>query len=461
MPANNLHHPRHNRRRRRLSRTDYVVFQGTQEFPPRQPQESKALTENTPAAAARHHHHPKWTYPLYYYNSGYDASSSTIYSSTAKDNNITIIPPPKQWTLIHIPKTAGDSFMEDSPNHMPINSTLQGNEEKSLARTPNATTTMTTADRTTNDPQHPFILFLRKPTSMVLSLFLECKYDDWGRRTTKDTGFPGYDQLEDALAGFDEWIEHFASQHLPSHSTSKEEEDGDDDIITPPQYGSLFAFKCYDPYNMMSRYLTMEWEYEWPHFATEFHHRFPDAARAIQNLHPPNIAVVGIVEYYAASLCLFEYHAGGKQFLTRECQTCVDSITNNTNTNTNNGGHDRRPQQLLVGRSQSHNDHNVPPHSVKMISNRTLRMIADSHMTRVDQQLYQAGLELFLEQIEEVYHTTGVDLLCRPERRTPTTTTTITPGLATTDFCLSIMGIVGVLAFGVVVRRRQRRDSQL
>jgi hypothetical protein len=265
-------------------------------------------------------------------------------------------PPPKLWTFIHIPKTAGDSFLTDAPNHMTTQTNVLGNKERSLKF---------------SDTSVPMVVFLREPTSHVLSQFLECKYDGWGQNTTKGTGFPGYHKLEDALLGFDEWVRHF-------HGLEKR-----------PRFGKYAAFNCYDPFNMQARYMVTNAKS--PHFATTKSDRWPDLATSRKRL--AELQVVGIVEHYPASLCVFEYHAGGRTFLTDDCQVCDEE------------------GQLKVAKSLVHHSHGVPPHSIHSISNETLELIHD--MTRIDQQLYQTGLEMFVQHVDSIRHETGMDLLCR------------------------------------------------
>ena len=147
-------------RRRRLSRLDGSVIHGMVENP----------TENVP-------------------------STQYIRKNHSKSMSNHTIPHTQSWSYIHVPKTAGDSFMTLSSRHMPTGSSLQGNEEKSYSLT--------------TPKSNPMVLFLREPTEHVLSQFLECKYDSWGQKQTNGTAFPGLMNKDDTMAGFDEWIQHF------------------------------------------------------------------------------------------------------------------------------------------------------------------------------------------------------------------------------------------------------------
>ena len=274
---------------------------------------------------------------------------------------------PEHWTLLHIPKTAGDSLMLDAPKHLPIGTTLTGNCESSLART---------------KKDAPIVVLLREPTSHVLSQFLECKYDWWGKAQTNGTSFPGMGKLDDVMGGFDAWIKHFV------------------DIARHRKYGPSVAFNCYDPYNMQARYLAAGVSLSGAHLTRQRKDRFPSVTAAKKKLMQ-QVQVVGIVKHYPASICLLEYHAMGGQLVTPECQVC-----------------DETTQKISLATSDAlfHEAHDVPPHSISMISNAT-RAIIEGEMTRVDKELYRAGLKLFQQEVDAVYEATGVDLLCRPPQQ--------------------------------------------
>mmetsp|Transcript_10917 Transcript_10917/g.20160 ORF Transcript_10917/g.20160 Transcript_10917/m.20160 type:complete len:216 (-) Transcript_10917:430-1077(-) len=173
------------------------------------------------------------------------------------------------------------------------------------------------------------------------------------------------------------------------------------------------AFRCYDPYNMQTRFLASNETKLQPHYALHPDDRFPNLQTAIQNILL-DTTFVGIVEHYTASLCLWEYIAGGRQFVTSDCTTC-----------------EQQTLTLSLKHKQEKKTHGVPPHSVRMISNETLRLI-EHNMTTMDQQLYQVGLDVFLKQVERVRLETGVDLLCGKKVTTSTTFTNRSNATTTT-----------------------------
>ena len=78
------------------------------------------------------------------------------------------------------------------------------------------------------DTKYWVVVNFRDPMHHILSQFLECKYNPWGKRVTKNTGFPGYGKYNNVMDGFNEWISYFATK--------------------PNYYGDRkFIFNCYEP----------------------------------------------------------------------------------------------------------------------------------------------------------------------------------------------------------------------
>jgi len=381
--------------RRRLSDADRMLWKGTLHLP-----RSPAQGPNDNDEGGRQKEEPT-------------AEDATGRSSTDQQSLVKL-QIPDRWTLLHIPKTAGDSFMRDTPNHLPLGTFLRGNHEESLARTYN---------------HAPILTLLREPTSHVLSQYLECKYDRWAQEATKGTGFPGMGKLDDVMGGFDEWIQHFV------------------DAVRQENYGDSSAFHCYDPYNMQSRYLAADRSLWRAHVTRKREDRFPSVDVAKENLLN-KIHLVGIVKHYAASLCLLEYHAMGGQLVTPECQVCNETT---------------RKIALATSGNLTHEKHSVPPHSIDMISNKT-RASIEREMTLTDQEIYRTGLELFEKDVDAVYKATGVDLLCRRWASQPPlspldegflispSTTRAIPQVGITLQCTWMSGLLGLLVW---VRNRR------
>jgi len=286
---------------------------------------------------------------------------------------------PLDVLFIHIPKTAGESAMTGARAHLLRCQTLRGNEEHPYLHT-------NTNQQLDAEPNHKLsFVLLRDPAAHLLSQFLECKYDAWGKQVTKGTEFPGYDTTDKVMDGFDDWVAHFAS------SPGRFEANG------------MYAFRCYDPWNLQTRFMAANTTYTVHYHRSEATLR-PSLENARANLRGAKL-LVGITEHFAASMCLLEHRASGGG-LTRACRTCD-------------------PEAHTLATKMNRETHGVPPHSFDMVTNETtLRHVRT--LTELDQQLYDYALTIFHEEIDSVYNETGIDLLCR-EKVNNTTTSGLQP----------------------------------
>jgi hypothetical protein len=283
-----------------------------------------------------------------------------------------VLPRPPQareyYRLVHIPKTGGDSFLSDSRAVLPRSAFICGAE---------------TAYRYHRTGGGKTVAMLRNPTSHVLSQFLECKYDGWGRLVTRNTAFPrGHPQ--NATDGFSQWLSHFALQAEPQGRPRGAIEPGASGalsagvgavgagIASAGAAGAAIAanrstacsdmFGCYSPWNMQTRYFTdtdaclCE-----PHNACPLQF-VPDLESAKRNIE--RISVLGLVENYTLSLCLLEFDARGIV-----PGACTDPA--------------RFGSRL---RRETHRAHGVPPHSIAMLSPSDRELI--SRLVRADEELY-------------------------------------------------------------------------
>jgi hypothetical protein len=170
------------------------------------------------------------------------------------------------YAFVHIPKTAGSSFLADSPKHLPVKSTMNGNGERDAC--------------TVNRPLPQVAVMIRSPKSHVYSMFLECKYDTWGIETTRGSKFPRDNST--TSAGFEEWLDHFQL-----HNND---------------------FNCYYPRNLQTRRMGCSID--------QRHGRLN--VTAAHNM-VRNIGFVGITDHYAESICAFEVFVSN----TTKC-TCVN-----------------------------------------------------------------------------------------------------------------------------------------
>ena len=128
--------------------------------------------------------------------------------------------------FLHIPKCAGTSFNTELTQ---AGFTLtESSGERCLCNKP-----MSSPGESCNDPTVPVVTLLRSPRAHVYSQYLECRFDDWGKKVTKGTAFPARGAIE---AGFERWLDHFLGRSRG--------------------LGWEGAYRCYNPWNMQSRALT-------------------------------------------------------------------------------------------------------------------------------------------------------------------------------------------------------------
>mmetsp|Transcript_51518 Transcript_51518/g.149644 ORF Transcript_51518/g.149644 Transcript_51518/m.149644 type:complete len:323 (-) Transcript_51518:119-1087(-) len=158
---------------------------------------------------------------------------------------------------IHIPKTAGISFLSDVKRFLPPG---QGyfSREACFEDSPD--------DFREQDVK---LAFFRSPASHVQSQFLECKYDKFFKRWR-------HHEYDVYFTNISSWLTYFNSGHVND-------------------------FRCYHPENMQTRALTCHSSYRYP--GCHHKHEPMDFGTALSNLQ--SLYFVGIVEMYQESLCLF------------------------------------------------------------------------------------------------------------------------------------------------------------
>ena len=273
-------------------------------------------------------------------------------------------------------RTAGSSFMEDVPHHMPTGVYLQGNRERPLEMSEG------------RYPERIPITFLRHPWRHVLSQFMECKYANWGKLVTRGTGLPGRHSPDAAAAaeGFEEWLKHFL---LASES---------DEFSDPVRH----AFRCYNPWNMQSRYLTVPYTEDKHgdqvavHHLLSAGHRKPSLERALQRIEA--MPFLGIADLYVPSLCLMHFTTTGA--LPDECHCSSSSSSSKSNKQL----HSVQTADVV---------HGVPPHSIKDLPSHVLRQIYS--LVEVDSLLFLRGLDVFEARAAAAAQETGVQVLCGDE----------------------------------------------
>jgi len=265
----------------------------------------------------------------------------------------------KEFRLIHIPKTAGTSLGKDVKNDAFVESLNLRVLNWEWCFPPHRK----------DDAFH--LMMLRSPRAHVMSQFLECKYDWWGKAVTQNTAFPH--SLDDDL-GFAVWLDHF----WPPRAYDCDCADmADCDCLREDD------FNCYNPHNMQSRSLTCSGTGPYnSHHVAQDTGIVPSAQEAVANLG--KIEWVGIVELYDESLCLFFYKVEGR---LRDHCACERS----------------NPER-------HHNDHGVPPHDVESQAKAVLQLV--DRITAVDQVVYRAAVHRVVNELRVLEKKAGVQILC-------------------------------------------------
>jgi len=268
----------------------------------------------------------------------------------------------KEFRLIHIPKTAGTSLGKD----------MKGDEYIQSLNLKFMNWEWCFPPHQKGDAFH--LMMLRSPRAHVMSQFLECKYDWWGKMVTQDTTFPH--TLDDDL-GFAVWLDHFWP---PRAYNCTCENIADCDCLREDDYN------CYNPHNMQSRSLTCSGTgpYDSHHVAPDTG-IVPSAQEAVANLG--KIEWVGILELYEESLCLFFYKVEGRLRDHCACQQ-------------------HNPEY-------HHMNHGVPPHDVERQARAVLDLV--DRITAVDQVVYRAAAHRVVNELRVLEKKAGVQIIC-PER---------------------------------------------
>jgi hypothetical protein len=292
----------------------------------------------------------------------------------------------KPVALIHIPKTGGQGFRDTLRQDV----TGDGTGLLFTDLTQNDEVSFETAYKKVPSGVH--MTLLREPRAHVLSQYVECLSDIWGKKVVAAYAtkyqhklhlprFPKGGKLYD---DFDEWVDHFAT--LGENGTR----------------GPEGSFNCYNPINMQTRYMSLNTTIDGPqsklgapivqhgpHFvpslkAYQREYAGSSFERAKKNLG--RVEVVGLMEKFRESLCLAAYAA--TDALPEHCldkeRRCSD------------GG--------------LFNDHGVKHHDFAHVKP-TTRAKVDS-ITKKDTWLYAYAKALFNHQIKRVRKQTGVNLMC-------------------------------------------------
>eukprot|EP00873_Tetraselmis_striata_P007336 jgi/Tetstr1/427600/TSEL_017725.t1 len=252
------------------------------------------------------------------------------------------VPEGTHYAYVHIPKVAGASFQRDCAEWMPVGVTLEGNAEALATDTAAATT----------HPGWQAIVPPPEPAGRTGSIY----------------------------KGLHKWLQHFLRPSVAEFSDPK-----------------AFAFDCYNPWNLQSRYLTSvdseqgghrQKPSRYAHAVWGEDEKQPAVAGTITAAR--QLSFLGIADLYLPSLCLLRFQTTGS--MPPECSCGV----------------------APAGRSRqanlTHETHAVPPHSLDDLPLRVLRDIG--RLVTTDARLYLDALHIFEARAREAASATGVHMLC-------------------------------------------------
>jgi len=259
------------------------------------------------------------------------------------------------WILLHIPKCAGSST---EFNLFAANSTRipaghgHWTSQDCIPSIYNMTSTMVDGDRR-------YVVMLREPRAHVQSMFYFCRDSKWGLMRTKEW------QSDPALKDFTSWLAHY--------------NDGSFDKTKN-------TFDCYSPLNFQARHFSCSGD------GIAVTGPSPTATEAIDAMNA--VDLVGIVERYQESICLFASTYLAALPLFCNCE-------------------DKEAWERFPSLSEESQDHFAVRHSTSEMNSYDIEMI--DNMTKADAALYRAAVQRFLNAIDIAELKHGVRILCDRE----------------------------------------------
>ena len=215
-------------------------------------------------------------------------------------------------------------------------------------------------------------VFLRSPNPHVVSCFMECMHDPWGKRATSKTDFP---RTGNDTADFAVWLEHFSS-------------------LNDTMVGKTVDYNCIDPRNVMARHLSCQ---KAPN--PKANHALlppPDLDEAIRNVKVGGGATfVGLTDFYHESMCILEFRRNGS--LPAACGCTEEHLA------------------AKAATKRVHVTHGVPKE--KPIISKASQALIDRY-TDLDRPLFVVALRRFMDDIHVAETVAGRPFLCNKTKAT-------------------------------------------
>ena len=300
----------------------------------------------------------------------------------------------KSYSFLHISKCGGVSWFQELRKLLPKDklylSSPDGHpEEHGLYYQNNL------MKRRYNETDYYKLVTFRSPRLHVYSQFRHCSFSDWGRGTIIRNGKGGFPRdSKDVMTNFDHWLDHFIN--ITTNSTSN-------------ATTNLDSFGCYHPVNLQSRFLTtnaakpfipsMNMNYFRDHWMP-----YPNYIEVEHNLH--DFDWVGLTDFFHESKCVLYHRLVKGSGIKNETittmiteyldSTCICSVSSNSTA----------LQQDVKFEHTTTNKRD----SMLDVSDEIVNKI--DILTHVDQDLYRAALEKFMNDIVSLEFQLGRRVIC-------------------------------------------------
>jgi len=292
------------------------------------------------------------------------------------DNFSFHLDPNRPIYLIHIAKCAGGSAQKSIEAIVKRAGGFFGSQEFCFEKA-----------KLSNAANTQFVTFLRSPRTHVVSQFFMLKNKGgWCRLIPEESGEP----IETPCCSHFPKVSEREALKLWLNWYNESDWEPRTRTLTPQakkskHFGNYLG-SCYTPWNMQSRAMTCV--HEQMHRACSAKDSVPSIQQAIQKLEEH--AFVGLVELFSESMCLFEYRLTGK--LPQKC-TCSHKHVLWSGF--------RKPTRKRIHESGGKPYEHDKNHAATI-----------DRLTRVDTELYRAGVLRFIRDMRRMEVESGSRVIC-------------------------------------------------
>jgi hypothetical protein len=244
------------------------------------------------------------------------------------------------------------------------------------------------------------LISLRSPRHHSWSLFLQCKYGEWGVQTTRGTNFPrSGTTIESDLTDYRIWLYHFLRTHDNSNANNNwSEMTRKKALLVPIQ---THCYRCYQAANYQTSVLTSRANK--PRRQYDLHPRLEPDLQLAQLVYE-SMDWVALTEFFHESKCLFYFRLAPKSahvldYIENTCH-CNSSSSSSSSSTTEGDVH-------ITHHAQAGRDSKMLDWPLDVLA-------AVDALTRVDQELYIYALQQFMREMAWLETQLGRRVLCDP-----------------------------------------------